>query len=96
MEKVETVTDLSIYTLGFNLHPDMGYEPLQDVVLRQAIAYAIDKQNIVDVAMGGFGEVEYSWTYNESPNLNPDLTKYDYDTTEAASILTAAGYTKHA
>ena len=94
--EVETVTDLSIYTLGFNLHPDMGYEPLQDVVLRQAIAYAIDKQDIVDVAMGGYGEVCYSWTYNESPNLNPDLTKYDYDATEAASILTAAGYTKHA
>jgi len=94
--EVETVTDLSIYTLGFNLHPDMGYEPLQDVVLRQAIAYAINKQDIVDVAMGGYGEVCYSWTYNESPNLNPDLTKYDYDATEAASILTAAGYTKHA
>jgi len=91
---VETVQDLSVYYLGFNLHPDMGYEPLQDVALRQAIAYAINKQDIVDVAMGGYGEVTYSWTYNESPNLNPDLTKYDYDPTEAESILLAAGYTK--
>jgi peptide/nickel transport system substrate-binding protein len=93
---VETVLDLSVYYLGFNLHPDMGYEPLQDVVLRQAIAYAIDKQDIVNIAMGGYGEVTYSFIYNESVNFNPDLTKYDYDPTEAESILTAAGYTKHA
>jgi len=63
------------------------------VVLRRAIAYAIDKQDIVDVALGGYGEVCYSWTYNESPYLNPDLTKYDYDTTAAESILLDAGYT---
>jgi ABC-type transport system substrate-binding protein len=93
--EVETVTDLSIYTMGFNIHPTEGYEPLQDVVLRQAIAYAIDKQNIVDIALGGYGEVAYSWTYNESPNLNPDLTKYDYDTTAAETLLLDAGYTKH-
>jgi len=84
---------LTLRYLGFNLHPDMGYEPLQDVVLRRAIAYAIDKQDIVDVALGGYGEVCYSWTYNESPYLNPDLTKYDYDTTAAESILLDAGYT---
>ena len=66
------------------------------MVLRQAIAYAIDKQNIVDIVLGGYGEVAYSWTYNESPNLNPDLTKYDYDTTAAETLLLDAGYTKHA
>ena len=40
---VETVPDLSIYYLIFNLHPTAGYAPLQDVVLRQAIGYAIDE-----------------------------------------------------
>jgi len=94
--EVDVVPDLSIYYLVFNLHPTSGYEPLQDKVLRQAIAYAIDEQDIVDVAMGGYAEVAYSWVYNESPYFNPDLNMRDYDPTEAASILTAAGYTKHA
>jgi len=94
--EVDVVKDLAIYYLGFNLHPDMGYEPLQDVVLRQAIAQAIDKQAIIDVAMGGYGEKADSWVYNESPNHHPDLPNNDYDPTLAASILTTAGYTKHA
>jgi ABC-type transport system substrate-binding protein len=94
--QVDYETALGIYYMGFNLHPTAGYEPLQDVVLRQAIAYAIDKQNIVNIVLGGYGEVAYSWTYNESPNLNPDLTKYDYDTTAARNMLLAANYTFHA
>jgi len=65
------------------------------VVLRQAIAHAIDKQDIVNMVFGGYGEVAYSWTYNESPNLNPDLTKYDYDTTATETLLLAANYTFH-
>lgn len=65
------------------------------MVLRQAIAYAIDKQDIIDLVFGGYGEVCYAWTYNESPNLKPDLTKYDYDTTAAENLLLAANYTKH-
>jgi ABC-type transport system substrate-binding protein len=92
---VEVEPDLSINYLGFNLHPTGGYEPLQDLALRQAIAAAIDKENIVDIAFGGYAEVADSWTYNESPNHHPDLPNNEYDPTEAASILTAAGYTFH-
>jgi len=94
--EVEVVKDLSVYYLVFNLHPTAGYEPLQDKVLRQAIAYAIDEQDIVDIARGGFAEVAYSWMYNESPNFNPDLTMRDYDPTAAETLLLDAGYTKHA
>ena len=94
--EVEIVPDLRVNYLGFNLHPTGGYEPLQDVVLRQAIAYAIDKQDIVDILMGGYAEVPYTWVYNESPSFNPDLAKYDYNITAAENLLLAANYTKHA
>jgi ABC-type transport system substrate-binding protein len=93
---VEVVPDLSINYLGFNLHPTGGYEPLQDLALREAIAAAIDKQNIVDVALGGYAEVSDSWVYLESTMHKDDLPNNEYDPTEAESILTAAGYTKHA
>ena len=92
---VEVVPDLSVNNLGFNLHPTAGYEPLQDLALREAIAAAIDKDNIVEIAFGGYAEVASSWVYNESPNLNPSLPNNEYDLTEAESILLAAGYTKH-
>jgi len=92
---VEVVPALSVYYLGFNIHPTAGYEPLQDLALREAIAAAIDKENIVNVAFGSYAEVSDTWTYNESPNHKDDLPNNEYDPTEAASILTAAGYTKH-
>ena len=90
---VEVVPDLSVNYMGFNLHPTEGYEPLQDLALREAIAAAIDKQDIVDLVLGGYGEVADSWTYNESPNHNPSLPNNEYDPTEAENILLTAGYT---
>jgi len=91
---VEVVADLSIYYLGFNLHPDEGYAPLADLPLREAIAAAIDKQGIVDMVFGGYGEPADSFVYLESPNHNPSLPNNTYNNVTAASILTAANYTK--
>jgi hypothetical protein len=47
------------------------------------------------MVFGGYGEVAYSWMYNESPNFNTDLTMRDYDATAAETLLLDAGYTKH-
>jgi ABC-type transport system substrate-binding protein len=94
--EVEFVPGLTIEYLAFNLHPDMGYEPLQDQVLRQAIAYAIDKQSIVDMVLGGYGEIPDGFIYRESGMHNPDLPQYEFNTTTARDMLLAAGYTKHA
>jgi ABC-type transport system substrate-binding protein len=91
---VEVVDDLSIYYMGFNLHPTAGYAPLQDLALRQAIAAAIDKQGIADIVFEGWAEPADSWIYKESPNHKDDLPNNTYDLTEAAQILTDAGYTK--
>jgi len=92
----EVLPGLEIYYLGFNLHPTAGYEHLQDLALREAIAAAINKQNIVDLVLGGYGEIADCWIYSESENKHPDLPNTDYDLTLAESILTSAGYTKHA
>ncbi|RLC63782.1 MAG: hypothetical protein DRI01_04600 [Chloroflexi bacterium] len=91
--EVEVVPGLSVNYLGFNLHPTEGYEPLQDLALREAIAAAIDKQGIVDLVHRGYGEIADSWTYNESPNHHPSLPNTEYDPTKARQILLDAGYT---
>jgi peptide/nickel transport system substrate-binding protein len=74
--------------LGFNLkHPFF-----KDRRVRQAIAYAIDKQEIVDVVLFGLGSVAtgpyvpHTWPYN------PDVKKYEYNPEKAKELLREAGW----
>ena len=74
--------------LGFNLkHPWF-----QDKRVRQAFAYAIDKQEIIDVVLFGLGSpatgpfVPDTWAYN------PDTKKYDYDPDRSSALLKDAGW----
>jgi peptide/nickel transport system substrate-binding protein len=74
--------------MGFNLkHPWF-----KDKRVRQAIAYAIDKGEIVDVVLFGLGSpatgpyVPNTWVYN------PDVKKYDYDLNKSKKLLKEAGW----
>ncbi|MHB8647483.1 MAG: peptide-binding protein [Thermomicrobiales bacterium] len=79
--------------IGFNLDP--AKTPLfQDVKLRQALSYALDRKSVVDKILNGLGtlgvgtEPVLSWAYA------PDkiTTKYDYDPKKAAQMLDALGW----
>jgi len=74
--------------MGFNLrHPFF-----QDKRVRQAIAYAIDKSELVDVVLYGLGApatgpyVPNTWPYN------PDVKKYEYNPEKAKELLRDAGW----
>ncbi len=74
--------------MGFNLkHPFF-----QDKRVRQAIAHAIDKQEIVDVILFGLGKpatgpyVPNTWPYN------PDVKTYEYNPEKAKQLLKEAGW----
>ncbi|GBD97261.1 oligopeptide-binding protein AppA precursor [bacterium BMS3Abin06] len=74
--------------MGFNLrHPWF-----KDKRVRQAIAYAIDKEEIVDVVLFGLGRpatgpyVPGTWYYN------PDVRQYEYDINKAQRLLKEAGW----
>ena len=74
--------------MGFNLrHPWF-----KDKRVRQAIAHAIDKEEIVDVVLFGLGRpatgpyVPNTWYYN------PDVRQYEYDTDKAQKLLKEAGW----
>ncbi len=74
--------------LGFNFkHP-----PFQDKRVRQAIAYAIDKKEIIDGILFGLGleatgpYVPNTWAYN------PDVKKYPYNFKKAKQLLNEAGW----
>src|SRR5512135_2704930 len=78
-----------VYTyMGFNLrHPFF-----KDKRVRQAIAYAIDKSEIVDVVLFGLGSpatgpyVPNTWPYN------PNVKEYTYDPDKARQLLKEAGW----
>jgi peptide/nickel transport system substrate-binding protein len=89
---VEVMEDLSILALGFNLHPEAGYAPLAALPLREAIAAAIDKENMCTMIAGGYAEPADSWVYLESEYHNDSLPNNAYNLTLAESILTDAGY----
>jgi peptide/nickel transport system substrate-binding protein len=79
-----------LYKITFNT----AIKPLDDVNVRRAIAYAIDRDACVDFARGGYGYPTYSWI----PEVyyphwyNPNIEKYPYNIETAKQILEDAGY----
>jgi peptide/nickel transport system substrate-binding protein len=79
----------SVYRIEFNLdHPDLAKRPV-----REAIAHAIDRNKILQIALLGWGEVSLGPI---SPNLKrfatPDLPFYPFDPKRAEQLLDGAGY----
>jgi peptide/nickel transport system substrate-binding protein len=77
--------------LGFNLKR----KPFDDVRVRQAINYAIDKQEIIDGVLLGLGLPVASPYKPGTRWSNPKLQPYPYDPQKAIALLKAAGYEDH-
>ncbi len=74
--------------LGFNLkHPFF-----KDKRVRQAIAYAIDKQEILDVVLFGLGNVSTGPYVPNTWPYNPNVRKYEYNPEKAKALLGEAGW----
>ncbi|HJP70758.1 MAG TPA: ABC transporter substrate-binding protein [Candidatus Limnocylindria bacterium] len=68
--------------------PDDG--PLGDVLVRQAMNYAIDKDNILQL-LKGRGTVAHCIYPTELPGFNPDCKPYEYDPERAQELMDEAG-----
>lgn len=77
--------------LGFNLK----HKPFDDKRVRQAINYAIDKQELIDGVLLGLGEPVASPYKPGTRWSNPDLRPYPYDPEKARTLLREAGYADH-
>jgi peptide/nickel transport system substrate-binding protein len=68
-------------------------EPLSEVKVRQALAYAIDRQTLVDTALRGFGLIGSPGLYaSDNEWYNPHQEQYDYDPAKARELLEDLGY----
>jgi peptide/nickel transport system substrate-binding protein len=78
--------------LAFNLkHPILGKKKV-----RQAIAYAIDRNFINKALHGGFSKPALGPISMESPLADQDAKRYDLDLEKANKLLDAAGFPKKA
>jgi len=74
--------------LGFNLKRP----PFDDLKVRQAIAHAIDKDEIIKGVLFGLG-VATTGPYKPGTRwYNPDAPKYAYDPAKARALLAEAGF----
>ncbi len=77
----------------FKFAYNMRREVMQDVHLRRALSYCVDKQAYVDDMMGGVGTVTHSpiAEVNEFWH-NPDVEQFNFDLDAARDELASAGY----
>lgn len=74
--------------MGFNLKR----KPFDDVRVRKAINYAIDKQEIIDGVYLGLG-INIASPYKPGTRWsNPNLSNYAYNPEQAKALLNEAGY----
>lgn len=77
--------------LGFNLK----HKPFDDVRVRLAINYAINKQELIDGVLLGLGEPVASPYKPGTRWSNPGLHPYRYDPAQAMALLREAGFEDH-
>lgn len=88
--------ELIVNSAPADLETNTGNPALRDPQVREAIAHAIDKQDIVDIVLQGLGEPAWSIV---SPTLgggfwfDPNVPDREFDLDKANQILDEAGYT---
>lgn len=98
IENVEAVQNASVYNYEmmnvYYIGLNMLDPALSDLRVRQALAYGLDKQTIVDTVYGA----ENAYTCEDifpgnHWSHNPDVTVYEYNPDKAKALLEEAGYT---
>ncbi len=89
MQVDETVLNSLIY-LGFNCKK----APFTDPQVRQALSYAVNKEEILKVALGGVGVVAFAPLPPSLPGFDASLKSYElgYDPKKARALLQDAGF----
>jgi len=79
----------SLVWLGINTQR----EPLDDVRVRQAMAYALDKDFVIEALTAGYGNRSDGPIHSASPYATDDRKTYDQDHEKAKALLDEAGLT---
>ncbi len=77
-----------IWWIALNVH----VEPMDNLLVRQALNYAVNKQVIVDTILQGAATLSNGPTIAHSWGNNPEVAPYPYDPEMARSLLAEAGF----
>jgi peptide/nickel transport system substrate-binding protein len=79
--------------LDFNLKPaGQGGTIYQDVRLREAIAFCLDRQKVVDQALGGLSVVPATYVPPQHPLFDKDVATYPFDIAKGTALLDQIGW----
>ena len=70
---------------------NQAHAPLDQIEVRQAIAAALNRQEVVDTFYGGRGEVAHAFMPPDVVGYADDVTQYEYDPERAPQLLQEAG-----
>ena len=65
---------------------------VKEIAVRQALNYALDRKTIVEKALHGIGEINWTVLSPDSPGFDPNVKRYPFDLRKAAQTLEAAGW----
>lgn len=86
---VQTWLDPSVAAITFvTVHGG----PLSDPLVRQALNYGVNKEQIIDTFFGGLTSPATQGVSHQAFGFNPDLKPYPFDPDKARRLLADAGY----
>lgn len=71
---------------------DMRVKPLDDIRVRRALNYAVDRRNLIASQLRGYGTPAASPLGPADASYDPGIRGYPFDLERARSLLVAAGY----
>lgn len=89
---VDNASTMRIGYLGFDASARHSENPMNNVLVRKAVAHAINRQGIVDALLKGASEVVHAACFPSQFGCTGDVVQYDYNPDKARELLAEAGY----
>lgn len=91
VQVVRYPVDRVFYIAFNNLTSGVG-QPTEDVLVRQAMNYAVDRQAIIDALFDGFADLSTGYITPGNLGYDDTIEPYPYDPEMARTLLAEAGY----
>ena len=86
-----TVAELGLTTSINWIYMKESEAPFNNLLIREAVWYAIDYKGLIQQVLGGLGTQFVGPLFIGMPDYNSSLSPYQYDVTKAEQLLTQAG-----
>lgn len=95
--RYESASNLELYSapstqVAYLAMSCQAVEPLKDIRVRQAIAYAINKQDMIDGFLDGYGYVKTTLLGDGQQYCDNSVPGYEYNVEKAKELMAEAGY----